>query len=159
MNRTSTSKRALSGSRVELDDYHLKACSSFPVDAVARIYRPGRPVTTSARKQQPWILTFEPRYPTFIDPLVGYTGTSETLDQVRLQFPSLEAAVAYAQRQHLTYGIEGRGGDLLARDAVTLSSSTADVRQLQSGSCRHLPNALQRQRSPTTMRRLGQTAA
>lgn len=77
--------------------------SVFPEDAVARIYRPGRSVTTSARTGSAWRLTFERCTAPFIEPLMGYTGSRDTLTQVELSFPTLESAIRYAERQGLSY--------------------------------------------------------
>lgn len=72
----------------------------------ARIFQPGRSVMTSARvKPQPWRLVFERRTPPFIEPLMGYTGGDDTLTQVALDFPTLEAAIAFAERQSLDYDV------------------------------------------------------
>lgn len=66
----------------------------------ARIFRLGRSVMTSARGgAQPWRLVFERRTPPFIDALMGYTGGEDTRTQVELDFPTLEAAIAFAERQ------------------------------------------------------------
>ncbi|MEQ1954975.1 NADH dehydrogenase ubiquinone Fe-S protein 4 [Mesorhizobium yinganensis] len=77
--------------------------SVFPEGTVARIYRPGRSVTTSARTRSTWRLTFEHRTAPFIEPLMGYTCGRDTLTQVELSFPTLESAVGYAERQGLNY--------------------------------------------------------
>ncbi len=77
--------------------------SVFPEGTVARIYRPGRSVTTSARTRFAWRLTFERRTAPFIEPLMGYTGSGDTLTQVELSFPTLESAIGYAERQGLSY--------------------------------------------------------
>ncbi|WP_192183511.1 NADH dehydrogenase ubiquinone Fe-S protein 4 [Mesorhizobium amorphae] len=70
----------------------------------ARIFRPSRPVTTSARVTcRPWLLVFERRTPPVIDHLMGYCGGGDTLSQVELNFPTREAAVAFAERQELDY--------------------------------------------------------
>ncbi|WP_442920860.1 NADH dehydrogenase ubiquinone Fe-S protein 4 [Mesorhizobium sp. CCNWLW176] len=72
----------------------------------ARIFRPGRSVMTSARVgPQPWRLVFERRTPPFIVPLMGYTGGDDTLTQVTLDFPTREAAIAFAERQSLDYAV------------------------------------------------------
>ena len=64
----------------------------------ARIFRHGRPVTTSARvTYRPWRLVFERRTPPVIDHLMGYCGSGDTLSQVELNFPTREAAVAFAE--------------------------------------------------------------
>ena len=49
-----------------------------------------------------WVLDFEPGSERHIDPLMGWTSSSDTQTQVRLTFESKEAALAYA----LKHGIE-----------------------------------------------------
>lgn len=80
--------------------------SVFPEEALARIYRPSPSVTTSRRNSGKWTLTFEPRTAPWIEPLMGWTATEDTLTQVRLIFPSLQSAIAYAERQGLHYVVE-----------------------------------------------------
>jgi len=83
--------------------------SIFPPDAVARIFRPSRSVMTSGRaRTKRWRLAFERRTPPYIEPLMGWTGGDDTLAQIELNFPTLEAAIAYAERQGLAYRVEGR---------------------------------------------------
>jgi hypothetical protein len=79
----------------------------FPADAVARIFRPCRSVMTSGRaRTKGWRLVFERRTAPFIEPLMGWTGGDDTLTQVELSFPTLEAAVAYAEQQGLDYVVQ-----------------------------------------------------
>lgn len=77
--------------------------SVFPDDAVARIYRVSRPVTTAGKARKSWRLVFERRTTPFIEPLMGYIGGDDPLTQVELEFPDLESAIGYAKRQGLTY--------------------------------------------------------
>lgn len=82
--------------------------SFFPADAVVRIVRPSRSAMTSGRaRTRGWRLVFEPRTKPFIEPLMGYTGSTDTLPQVELSFPTLESAIAYAERQGLAYVVQG----------------------------------------------------
>lgn len=82
----------------------------FPEDAVAVIDRPSRSVMTSGKaRTKGWRLRFERRTEPFIEPLMGYTGGGDTLVQVELRFPTLGAAVDYAERQGLTYRIRSDG--------------------------------------------------
>src|ERR1700754_590773 len=74
---------------------------AFPADAVAHIHRPCRSATSSAPGEAEWRLEFEPRSAPFLDPLMGWTGGSDPLRQLALSFPTLDAAVAYAERQGL----------------------------------------------------------
>ena len=46
-----------------------------------------------------WVLEFESARAQRPDPLTGWTGGAETQEQVRLVFPTLEAALAYAGRE------------------------------------------------------------
>ena len=81
--------------------------SLFPQDAVARIYKPSRSAMTSGKGgTKGWRLVFERRSAPFIEPLMGYTGGTDTLVQVELRFPTLESATRYAERQGLTYVIQ-----------------------------------------------------
>lgn len=86
----------------------LATGSVFPLDAVARISKPSRSVMTSGKaRTKSWVLRFDRRTPPFIEPLMGWTGGDDTLVQVELSFPTLESAIAYAERQGLTYVVEG----------------------------------------------------
>ena len=66
--------------------------SIFPGDAVARIYKPCRAVTTSGRaRANGWRLVFERRIAPFIEPLMGYTG-ARSRALARGAEPRLDAA-------------------------------------------------------------------
>lgn len=114
--------------------------SFFPGDAVARIFRPSRSVMSSGRaRTKGWRLVFEPRTKPFIEPLMGYTGTTDTLPQVELSFPTLESAIAYAERQGLAYVVQGRSGtarqslDPAAAQAAETAYPSADLVLLRLG--------------------------
>ncbi len=51
-----------------------------------------------------WVLEFLPREARKADPLMGWAGSGDTQVQVQLDFPSAEAAAAYAKR----YGIDAK---------------------------------------------------
>ena len=81
---------------------------SFPKGTRAIIRRRPRSVTSSAPQlAQPWILAFERNRPQRIEPLMGWTSDDDPMVQVRLSFPSRDAAVAYAERQGLNYRVCG----------------------------------------------------
>jgi hypothetical protein len=97
--------------------------SEFPQDAVARIYKPSRSAMTSGRaRNKGWRLVFERRSPPFVEPLMGYTGSRETLTQVELEFPTLESAIRYAERQGFAYVVQFDLRPSEARAAETRSS-------------------------------------
>ena len=48
-------------------------------------------------------MEFEPQEAKRPDPLTGWAGSGDTRDQVRLGFPTSEAAIAYAEKEGLAY--------------------------------------------------------
>jgi hypothetical protein len=68
----------------------------------ARIYQISKNATQSGRARAgQWELEFEPGEAKRPDPLTGWAGSGDTRNQVRLRFPSLEAAQTYAAAQGL----------------------------------------------------------
>lgn len=69
----------------------------------ARIYQPARNAMQSGTaKTKGWVLEFAPASAREVDPLMGWTSTTDTTTQVKLRFDTREAAEAYAQ----AHGIE-----------------------------------------------------
>ncbi|MGP1355889.1 ETC complex I subunit [Roseicyclus sp.] len=63
----------------------------------ARIYRPAKSAMSSGTaKTRDWVLEFVPESARKIDPLMGWTSSSDMNSQVRLRFETLEAAQDYA---------------------------------------------------------------
>lgn len=64
----------------------------------ARIYKPAKTAMSSgtARTRQ-WVLDFIHDTPREVDPLMGWTSSSDTQAQVRLRFDTKEAALDYAK--------------------------------------------------------------
>ena len=68
----------------------------------ARIYQPARNAMQSGQaKTKEWVLEFAPASARDIDPLMGWTSSSDTQSQVRMKFDSKEAALAYAEQHGL----------------------------------------------------------
>lgn len=81
--------------------------SVFPEDAVARIFKPSRCVITAGHARcKGWRLVFERRSAPAIGPLMGWIADSDTLTQIELNFPTLDAAIRYAERQGLAYVVQ-----------------------------------------------------
>lgn len=75
---------------------------AFPADARAILHCPSPSVLTSGRAgRDRWVLEFAPRDRPFRDPLTGWIGGRDPLQQIRLRFPDRESALAYARRQGL----------------------------------------------------------
>lgn len=72
----------------------------------ARIYRPAKTAMQSGKaKTQDWVLEFEPETARSIDPIMGYTTSSDMKSQIRLRFETREAAVAYAMRNGVAFRV------------------------------------------------------
>ena len=72
-----------------------------------RIYRPAKTAMQSGRGNvRSWVLEFEPGYSKFIDPLMGWTGSADTREQVRMKFSTKDAAIAFAEKQGLSYRVQ-----------------------------------------------------
>ena len=72
----------------------------------ARIYQPAKPATQSGRfKTRHWVVEHEPRSRQEADRLIGWVGSDDTDNQVRPLFPTREAAIAYCERNGLTYQV------------------------------------------------------
>jgi hypothetical protein len=73
----------------------------------ARIFSPTKTAMQSGKsKTGYWVLEFDPEQPRKIDPLMGYTTSGDMKSQIRLSFDTREDAVAYAERQGLSYRVE-----------------------------------------------------
>ncbi|MEE4539071.1 MAG: ETC complex I subunit [Erythrobacter sp.] len=71
----------------------------------ARIYQQPKSAMQSGKaKTQTWVLEFERSEALRPDPLMGWAGSGDTQAQVKLNFPSKDAARAYAEK----YGITAR---------------------------------------------------
>jgi hypothetical protein len=52
-------------------------------------------------KTHHWIVEFASASPRAVDPLMGWTSSTDTQSQVRMRFETREAALAYAREQGL----------------------------------------------------------
>ena len=69
----------------------------------ARIFqRPKNAMQSGKANTDEWILEFAPLEAKKADPLMGWAGSGDTREQVRLTFANCDAAKAYAER----YGID-----------------------------------------------------
>jgi NADH dehydrogenase len=63
----------------------------------ARLYQPARTAMSSGTaRTQDWVLEFAPAAAREVDPLMGWTSSSDTQAQVKLRFPTKAAALDYA---------------------------------------------------------------
>ena len=70
----------------------------------AKIFQPARNAMTSGTaKTRSWVLEFDKSEARSIDPLMGWTSSSDTQAQVRMRFPSKEAAIEYAEERNIEF--------------------------------------------------------
>ena len=68
----------------------------------ARIFQRSKNAMQSGRARAgEWVLEFESSSRKRPDPLTGWSGGADTQEQVRLTFPTLDAAKAYAERARI----------------------------------------------------------
>lgn len=71
---------------------------------LARIYRPSKSAMQSGMaKTLEWVLEFEPASARQVDPLMGWTSSSDMDGEVRLTFGTSDEAVAYAQAHGIAF--------------------------------------------------------
>ena len=72
----------------------------------ARIYRPTRNPMQSGTAKVRWLLEYEAERPREIEPLMGWTASADTRQQVKLWFDTEEEAVAYVRREGIPFRVE-----------------------------------------------------
>lgn len=73
----------------------------------ARIYQPAKTAMQSGTaKTRGWRLEFAPASARSVDPLMGWTSSSDMQSQVRLEFETKEAALAYAREHGLEADVQ-----------------------------------------------------
>ena len=71
-----------------------------------RIYKPARNAMQSGKaKYDHWFLEFEASAPRTVDPLMGWTSSGDTRQQLKLTFATKEEAIAYCEREGLAFTV------------------------------------------------------
>ena len=72
----------------------------------AKIYKPEASAMTSGRANlDAWFLEYETDEPRMIDPLTGNDRNTDTRQQIKMKFDSLEAAVSYAKAKRIPHRV------------------------------------------------------
>jgi len=72
----------------------------------AKIFSPAKTSTQSGRaKTKCWMLQFEPVTKRQPESLMGWVSSKDTINQIKLKFKTKEEAIAYANRQGLTFDV------------------------------------------------------
>jgi hypothetical protein len=73
----------------------------------ARIYKPAKTAMQSGTaRTRDWVLEHEPARAREIDPLMGWTSSTDMLAQLKLTFETREEAIAYAERNGIAYTVQ-----------------------------------------------------
>jgi hypothetical protein len=84
----------------------VSSASPRETNMSARIFKPAKTAMQSGEaRTQKWLLEFDPEAKRDIDPLMGWTSSSDTQSQVRLEFATKDDAIAYAVRNGLAYTV------------------------------------------------------
>lgn len=96
--------------------------------AAARIYQRIKSTMQSGKARVGnWVLEFEPSEPRRADPLMGWSGSGDTETQVRLSFPTLEAAIDYAERQGIAFHVVPKAEPKLRLQAYADNFNTGPI--------------------------------
>ncbi|MGL4634646.1 MAG: ETC complex I subunit [Beijerinckiaceae bacterium] len=96
----------------------------------ARIYRPAKTAMQSgAAKSDRWLLEYDAESNRTVEPLMGWTSSSDMKSQIKLWFNNQEDAVAYATRNGIAYRVEQPRES--TRKAVSYSDNFKFTRQGQ----------------------------
>jgi ETC complex I subunit-like protein len=72
----------------------------------ARIFKPAKNAMQSGQATtKEWQLDYEPEQPRAIEPLMGWTSSTDMKQQVTLRFDTREEAIAYCERESIPYQV------------------------------------------------------
>ncbi len=72
----------------------------------ARIFKPAKTAMQSGRANtRAWVLEFAPTGGKDHDPLMGWTSSGDTQQQIRLTFDTKEEAVLYCKRRRIDFDL------------------------------------------------------
>ncbi len=73
----------------------------------ARIYKPAQNVMQQGKgATRDWVLEYVPDQPRQVEPLMGWTSSSDTKRQIRLSFATKDEAIAYAKENGIAFRLE-----------------------------------------------------
>ncbi|MDZ4761715.1 MAG: ETC complex I subunit [Alphaproteobacteria bacterium] len=73
---------------------------------LAKIYRPAPNAMQSGKAQtRDWVLEFDASAARGIDPLMGWTSSSDTSGQIRMTFETRDEAIAFATSQGVPFQV------------------------------------------------------
>lgn len=72
----------------------------------AKIYRPAKNAMQSGKgKTKIWMLEYAPEQKKTVDKLIGWQGSGDMKQQIKLKFESREAAISYAEKNNIPFTV------------------------------------------------------
>lgn len=62
-------------------------------------------MTSGAAKTKGWVLEYSPEAARTLDPLMGWIGNSDMNQQIKIDFDTKEAAIAYAEAKGIPFQV------------------------------------------------------
>jgi hypothetical protein len=86
----------------------------------AKIFKPARNAMQSGKgNTKIWVLEYQPEQPREIEPLMGYTSSSDMRSQIRLHFDTREQAEDYARRHGIAYRVHADAAPVVKKSSYT----------------------------------------
>jgi predicted DNA-binding transcriptional regulator YafY len=74
--------------------------------AKAKIYRPAKNAMQSGKANSvKWMMEYKPTSPKIVDNLMGWQGSTDMLQEVKLKFDSRDSAIAYAKHNGIDFEV------------------------------------------------------
>lgn len=73
---------------------------------IVKIVKPSKSAMQSKRKENQWVIKFPHDDSRFIDPIMGWVGTRDMQQEVKLRFSSLEKAIDFCHKRNWQYEVE-----------------------------------------------------
>lgn len=72
----------------------------------ARIFKPAKNAMQSGTaKTKEWQLDYEPEQPRIVEPLMGWTSSTDMKQQLTIRFDTKEDAIGYCEREGIPYEV------------------------------------------------------
>lgn len=96
----------------------------------ARIYKPAKTAMQQSGQSNNhhWALELAPRSAPYIDPLMGWTGMTDTTQELHMTFTSKEEAIAYAELNAIEYKVEAPGARVIKPKSYAVNFAYNRVR-------------------------------
>lgn len=69
------------------------------------IYQPVKSVTQSGKGNNKWVLEFERDTKKIISPLMGWIGSNDMKEEIKMSFSTKERAIEFAEKNNLDYKV------------------------------------------------------